>query len=676
MLYRREIDGLRAIAVIPVILFHAGFSIFSGGFVGVDVFFVISGYLITTIILSEMERGTFSLINFYERRTRRILPALFLVMLVTLPFAYLWLLPADLMSFSQSLIAVSTFSSNILFWQTSGYWGTANELIPLLHTWSLAVEEQYYFIFPLFLMMMWRFRKRWILTSFVLIAAVSLLLAQWGAYNHPTANFFLLITRGWELAIGAGIAFYFVFRKQATRRLLSHKSVDEVLSLLGLLMIAYAVFLFDETTPFPSFYTIIPTVGTGLIIIFSAKTMVGQLLGLKLFVGLGLISYSAYLWHQPLFAFAKYRSVAGPGVELMSTLAVLSILLAYLSWRFFEKPFRQKGLLNRKTIFTFAGVGSLFFIVVGLAGNLSGGLPDRIDGKIQASIEAAKLPVPIKDLCTSDNSREQANEDSCTLLNSDNFFGYLMGDSHADALAAEIKNAFEQANIGLIQATERGCPPVQDVYVYVSQSDKRRCFQHNQDVYRHLENSPDIEYIILVARWALYLERKRFSNDEGGSEPHQTLHFNTVVQGRGPDYNRLASFKQAYVDSVKKIIGMGKKVILVYPIPEAGWNVPRYVRNYYLSDPSDAFSQSIGSTSYSVFQDRNKNAYQALDGIGEHPNIFRVFPEKIFCNNDVKDRCIVQKDETLLYSDDDHLSSAGAILVVKEIMGHLQAVKI
>jgi peptidoglycan/LPS O-acetylase OafA/YrhL len=178
MKYRPEIDGLRAIAVIPVILFHAGFSTFSGEFVGVDVFFVISGYLITTIILSEMEQGRFSIIGFYERRARRILPALFLVMLVSLPFAWFWLLPSDMQSFSQSLVAVSSFSSNILFWLTSGYWDTASELKPLLHTWSLAVEEQYYILFPLFLMLMWNYRKRWILGAFILIAGISLITAQ------------------------------------------------------------------------------------------------------------------------------------------------------------------------------------------------------------------------------------------------------------------------------------------------------------------------------------------------------------------------------------------------------------------------------------------------------------------------------------------------------------------
>jgi peptidoglycan/LPS O-acetylase OafA/YrhL len=188
--YRREIDGLRAVAVVSVILFHTGFSPFKGGFVGVDVFFVISGYLITSIILTHKEAGTFSLLNFYERRARRILPALFFIMAVCIPFAWLWLLPGDMKDFSKSLIAVSIFASNILFWRESDYFDAAAELKPLLHTWSLAVEEQYYVLFPIFLLVMWRFAKRWTAATLTAIAILSFAIAQWGAYNNQAAASF------------------------------------------------------------------------------------------------------------------------------------------------------------------------------------------------------------------------------------------------------------------------------------------------------------------------------------------------------------------------------------------------------------------------------------------------------------------------------------------------------
>ena len=392
MKYRAEIDGLRAIAVVPIILFHAGFEYFSGGFVGVDVFFVISGYLITTIILSEKEQGTFSLVNFYERRFRRILPALFMVMLVSLIFSLLWLMPSYMEDFSQSLMAVSTFSSNILFWRESGYWEISNELKPLLHTWSLAVEEQYYVLYPLFLMQIWHFRKDWILGSFIVIAAISLATAQWGAYNKPIPTFYLLPTRAWELSIGAGIAYYFLYRKQTVRALLSHKSVNEALGLLGLLMISYAVYVFDKGTPFPSLYALVPTVGTGLIILFSSsQTMVGRLLSIKPLVAVGLISYGAYLWHWPLLVFARHLSLTEPSELTFAILALLSFPLAYLSWRYIEKPFRTKSIFSRKAIFTLSFIGSVLFITVGLAGHFSNGFEDFWLSRQSESVKATYL---------------------------------------------------------------------------------------------------------------------------------------------------------------------------------------------------------------------------------------------------------------------------------------------
>ena len=285
MKYRAEIDGLRALAVLPVILFHAGFEWFSGGFVGVDVFFVISGYLITTIIISEMSEGKFSIVNFYERRARRILPALFFVMAACLPFAFLWLTPNELKDFGQSLVAVSTFSSNILFWHEGGYFDAAAELKPLLHTWSLAIEEQYYILFPIFLMLTWRLGIKWILILLSIVFFISLGIAQWGAYNSPTAAFFLLPTRGWELLVGVFAAFYLKYNTH----LKSH-SLNQALSLLGFCLIVYSIIAFDETTPFPSLYTLVPTIGTGLLILCTVpKTLVHKLLSLKFIIGIGLI---------------------------------------------------------------------------------------------------------------------------------------------------------------------------------------------------------------------------------------------------------------------------------------------------------------------------------------------------------------------------------------------------
>ena len=345
--YRAEIDGLRALAVLPVILFHAGFSWFSGGYVGVDVFFVISGYLITTIIIAELAEGRFSLTVFYERRARRILPALFFVMLFSTLFALLWLAPSELKDFGQGLIAVSTFWSNVLFWQQSGYFETAAELNPLLHTWSLAVEEQFYIFFPLLLLLAWRISLKFVCLMLVVIFVLSISAAQWGVYQSPSAAFYLLPMRAWELLIGSAIALYLRFNRPLDSRL-----ANEAISLLGLAMVVFAIVAFDQTTPFPGVYAVLPTLGTALLILCATpSTTVCKVLSLKPLVALGLISYSAYLWHQPVLAFARYRLSADLPDFLLLALCLLAVAMAWLSWRYVEQPFRDKDRFSQKFIF-------------------------------------------------------------------------------------------------------------------------------------------------------------------------------------------------------------------------------------------------------------------------------------------------------------------------------------
>jgi peptidoglycan/LPS O-acetylase OafA/YrhL len=291
--YRREIDGLRAIAILPVILFHGGSEWASGGFVGVDVFFVISGYLITTMIATEQQAGNFSLVGFYERRARRILPALILVVLCCMPFAFAWMVPYQLIDFSESVVAVSLFSSNILFWRETGYFNAAAELKPLLHTWSLAVEEQYYILFPLFMMVTWRFGLR-IVTLLVAAALLfSLGLSEWAAQRSiAAANFYLLPTRAWELLIGSILALVALRRKPVGT------AFDDYGAALGVAMILAAIVFYSGAIPFPGLYALLPTVGTALVIWCARpETYTGKLLSLPPLVGVGLISYSAYLWH-------------------------------------------------------------------------------------------------------------------------------------------------------------------------------------------------------------------------------------------------------------------------------------------------------------------------------------------------------------------------------------------
>jgi peptidoglycan/LPS O-acetylase OafA/YrhL len=499
--YRAEIDGLRAVAVIPVILFHAGFNLFGGGFIGVDVFFVISGYLISTIILLDMNDGNFSILNFYERRARRILPALFFVMFASLPFAWLWLIPEDMIPFSKSLVAVSVFASNVLFWLTGNYFETNAELKPLLHTWSLAVEEQYYLFFPIFLMFAWRFGKRSILVILIATFIISLTVAQWASINMPKAAFYLLPTRGWELLTGVFVTFIYIKYEKSCLAAF----VSQLGSLAGILLVAYAVFAFDKNTPFPSLYTLIPVIGSALIILFATQqTMVGALLSNRLFVGIGLISYSAYLWHQPLFAFAKHRNLYEPGKPLLGVLAVAAFVLAYFSWKYVETPFRNKKIFGRKQVFIYGALVSIFFISYGLAGIFNKGYPNRMP---------KALNITDIDLPSIDNGWCFYSIDTISSLNygpkglecwlgdkSSNKKGVLFGDSLAGQYEPLWHQAGFDANVRINSITTNWCYPSanNDFTGPLSSRALQQCIFNRKYV---LDNISKYDFAILGGSW-------------------------------------------------------------------------------------------------------------------------------------------------------------------------------
>ena len=376
MTYRKEIDGLRALAVISVILFHAAPKTFSGGFIGVDVFFVISGYLITSIILHEHQRDKFSVLHFYERRARRILPALFFVMAVTFIIAYAWMLPDELKNFGQSLFATTLFSNNILLAFTADYWALASEFKPLLHTWSLGVEEQYYVLFPLLMMLGWKFFRQYLAVVLGVAAISSFAAANWGLFNKPEFAFYLLPTRAWEILVGALAVFYTIGTKSAH----SKYRLSELLGGTGFCLIVLSIFLIGRGhTSHGMLYLAAPTLGTALIILFSSEnTVVGRILGWSPIVGVGLISYSAYLWHQPLFSMARVYSKEPLGIVIYSLLLVLTLILAYITWRFIETPCRNREKVSRTAIFSLALVLSLAFASCGFYLDRNYGVVSRI----------------------------------------------------------------------------------------------------------------------------------------------------------------------------------------------------------------------------------------------------------------------------------------------------------
>jgi peptidoglycan/LPS O-acetylase OafA/YrhL len=380
MKHRPDIDGLRALAVVPVILFHAGFETFSGGFVGVDIFFVISGYLISKIIFDELDGGGFSIIRFYERRIRRIIPALFVVIAACVPAAWLWMTPTQLKDFAQSVVAVTAFMSNVHFWIESGYFAATAETKPLLHTWSLSVEEQFYVVFPVLFIALHAFARKWMTPFIVLTMVASFALCLYMLAVEPTGNFFLMPTRAWEFLVGTLCV--------RIRPTLPAPLRNGLTALgLGLGLILLSVFAFDYSVPFPSAYALVPVLGTALILLFcDASLPVAAVLTNRACVGIGLISYSTYLWHQPLFAFARIRGVTPDQTGVFLGLGVVAMLLGLLSWKYVEQPFRTRSfrLSRGRPLFAVYAVASVALITAGAAGHVQDGFPSRMSDRQNA----------------------------------------------------------------------------------------------------------------------------------------------------------------------------------------------------------------------------------------------------------------------------------------------------
>lgn len=369
--YRPEIDGVRAIAVLAIIFFHAGYSPISGGFLGVDIFLVISGYLITKIIHTELERGSFSILSFYERRIRRIIPALLLVIALTAVPAYFLMLPDDLENYGQSVVATLLFANNILLMMTSDYFALATEFKPLMHTWSLAVEEQYYVVIPLTMMAMHRIRgRRTVISGIVLVTLVSLGYCFWAAREAPDANFYLIFSRAWELGAGALVALGEpAFRK----RFDVVPSMSGAAALVGLAMVVIPMFVLHEAILLPDWPTLIPVTGVCLLLLFAnGSNVAGRFLSWGPMVAIGLISYSAYLFHQPIFAFVRIASLDEPSIVLMTSMAFATFLCAYFSWRYVEQPFRSRTMPFTSVALACVGLGSVA-LAAGLAMVLSSG---------------------------------------------------------------------------------------------------------------------------------------------------------------------------------------------------------------------------------------------------------------------------------------------------------------
>jgi peptidoglycan/LPS O-acetylase OafA/YrhL len=475
--YRPDIDGLRAVAVLSVIFFHFGFQNFSGGFTGVDVFFVISGYLITNNIVTDLEKGTFTFSNFYLRRVRRLFPALFVTILVTFAYGF-FIFPGSLLEpLGKSVVASVLSVSNILFWSEAGYFDADIDLKPLLHTWSLSVEEQFYFVWPALLVFLSSMRRAWIVPTFAVIAgALSLWAAQRCLNSDPSGAFFLAPFRITEFAIGALCVWFLRWRG-------GYGVLDEFLVFAGLLLIALPVATFSRSTPFPGISALVPTAGTALLICCGQAPFTGRLLRNRLLVAIGLISYSAYLVHWPLYVYVTYGRISPLRFEQQLILVFVTLALATLMYRFIELPFRRPALASRfhSNQMYATSCAALTFALVSAAGldvyagglgwkSIKGGV--AIDKQLEA-IERRRYTT-LKKVC-----RYQKDGHCNKISTGPNFL--IIGDSHAhDALTSFFMAAPEY---NYVLSSTGACPPLAQsdfAILKPGHPDREKCIALNQ----------------------------------------------------------------------------------------------------------------------------------------------------------------------------------------------------
>ncbi len=664
MHYRPEVDGLRAVAVLPVMFFHAGFPAFSGGFVGVDVFFVISGYLITGILIDELGRGDYSILRFYERRARRILPALSLVILTTIPFVWAWMTPTEFKLFSESVGTAAIFLSNFLFLAELGYFAPDTELQPLVHLWSLAIEEQFYLLFPVILWLAYRLgRTRLALVVTGTLCLASLILCQSLIADYPEKNFFFSPSRFWEILAGALVALGLSGRVPPT----SH-----VLSVAGLMAILAAMVVFNDTTPFPSIYTLLPVVGTMLVLVFGGNgSLAAQVLSVKAFVGIGLVSYSAYLWHQPLFAYARLRSQGEPSGPIMLGLILMSLVLAYATWRWVETPFRRRAHPDyprtRTVVATFGTLGAAMF-VFGVTGSLTKGIPGRLPEHVQALARAEDDENPYLASCQFiDGSAVHPVPACMDYAPEGKIEVILMGDSHSGAVSYEFQNELRRRGISSYAVSEAGCMGLQR-FVSPGGTGPGRCDFYAQGML-DFARERGARVLVITSRFPLYYHGRGFDNGEGGRERvgRRDVDYvsETVPRLGTSDAERRARVLRGYTEELLLLMAEFD-VVLVDPIPEAGWNVPATMARRAIIN-----AEGVLSTPNQAYVDRTRDVLNAFDA-ASGARLHRVRMDDVFCDTQVPGRCINEWNGVPLYSDDDHLSNAGSRLLAPFVADAVQ----
>ena len=671
--YRPEIDGLRAISIFAIILYHANFiffghHLFQGAFVGVDIFFVISGYLITTLILKEIVKNNqFSFKYFYERRIRRILPVLLFVIIITSILSYFILLPLSLVDFAKSVLSTISFGSNFYFWSTDGRYGDETELLkPLLHTWSLSVEEQFYILFPIFLIIVIKFFRKHLLTVLFLSFLISLFFSEYCSRTHPSFNFYMILSRGFELLTGSLLSYFELNNGGRGRK--SYSILNQICPSLGVILIIYSFLFFNLTKIFhPSFITLIPLIGVSLIIWFSKKGgLITEILSSKIFVFFGLISYSLYLWHYPIFAFLRYIDIFNNSIWIKLLAVLLTIILSIISYYLIERPFRNKNIISIKTLTTYILVSVIVLLSYSFYIIKTEGIKSRFPNIIFQQL------------------REDLNQ---IQYNKKGTLGdvFLVGDSHSRSLKFYLNEELEKNHYNFYENESSFYLP--NFYAIDRKTNivKENYLKNNENISKFLQENKNL-IVILHYRWALKLLETRFDNEEGYKDYDNDAeklfdHYFIPLNIKDSSLNERINYRlEALKATINDILNQDHILIIVYPVPEMGFDVPRMALKNYTNilDKLKTIKNNpkipILTNSYDVYKKRNKIVFETLDSI-HHPNIYRVYPDKIFCDTMVPNRCVANDKDNLFYRDHHHLSLAGSKYVVNDIIKIIHKVK-
>jgi peptidoglycan/LPS O-acetylase OafA/YrhL len=564
--YRPDVDGLRAIAIISVVAFHTRLALFRGGYIGVDVFLVISGYLIGSLVYRDIREHKFTLVRFYERRAKRILPALLTMLVVCDLIAFALLSPLELRDYCAQAVAAVASSSNIYYWLRSNYFNPVTAFKPLLMTWSLGIEEQFYLLFPLALFLLHKFAKRRFFTVISVACLLSFVVCAATVYTYPSAAFYLLPTRAWELGLGVLIAIVEVDRGGPLKL---GRARANVLGWLGLALILLPAVLYAESTRFPGVTALIPTVGTGCVIIAPKGFVNDRLLASRPMVFIGLISYSWYLWHWPLMSFARIVSGGLLSVPRAALIALFSLGLAVLWHRFIEQPFRRS---HTPATHLFPRYAALMLILgaAPLVGYLHSGWPGRIPELVNA--EASVRDVE-KNPCLASFDDAAPRLNAPCVLEASGPKVAILGDSHAAALAPALRELVVSEGYGFEELTKASCPPLFDVTLRWSlhPTFERVCAAFNRRVLEHVTNQRDIKVVFLAGFWSAplskdsnqsYRDASKLASERDISEAENdsNLHFGVL--------NAITVLRRS-----------GKRVVVVADVPRFDFDPMSSVRN-------------------------------------------------------------------------------------------------